>query len=290
MPQATEPMPLLSFSQIETVARLAAAQGIDTVRLTGGEPLMREKLWELVAALKKIPGIRRVTLTTNGVRFAPLAEKFAEAGLDGVNISLDTLEPDRFLQMTGKAALDQVLKAMDAALQWSIPLKVNCVLQPGVNREEWQALAELAKERALAVRFIEMMPIGAGKGCAPVAESWLREKLAAAFGSLAPCLQQGSGPAVYVKPEGFAGTIGFISAIHGRFCGTCNRLRLTADGCLKPCLCYEERIPLKPALDAGDEGEVERRIRQAIREKPRMHCFEGADAVTEKNMMSQIGG
>lgn len=281
---------ILTFDELVRVAELAAKHGIRAVKLTGGEPLVRHRIWELVSALKAVDGIEQVTMTTNGVLFAACADALRAAGLDAVNISLDTLQADRFCQMTGVDAWDAAWNGLQTALAKGFPVKINCVLQPHANQDEWKDLAQLARTMPVAVRFIEMMPIGAGAGCEAVSEFWLRGQLTEAFGDLHTVQVAGNGPATYVKPAGFAGTLGFISALHGPFCGQCNRLRLTAIGELKPCLCYQERIPLREALRAGNLKEVERRIEQAIAQKPKGHCFLEQTAVTEQEQMVQIGG
>lgn len=293
MPEDVKRLPreeLLTYDELVRVAGLAAKCGIRAVKLTGGEPLVRRNIWELVAKLKAVDGIRQVTMTTNGVLFAEYADALKDAGLDAVNISLDTLRADRFLKITGVDAWEDAWGGVQTAVKKGFQTKLNCVLQPHVNRDEWQDLAELARTLPIAVRFIEMMPIGAGRDCEAVDESWLRERLQEAYGELYPAQISGNGPAIYVKPAGFAGSIGFISAIHGPFCEQCNRLRLTSIGELKPCLCYQERIPLREVLRAGDLEETQHRIMQAIREKPKGHCFLQQAAVTELQKMVQIGG
>lgn len=293
MPEDVKRLPreeLLTYDELVRVAGLAAKCGIRAVKLTGGEPLVRRNIWELVAKLKAVDGIRQVTMTTNGVLFAEYADALKDAGLDAVNISLDTLRADRFLKITGVDAWEDAWGGVQTAVKKGFQTKLNCVLQPHVNRDEWQDLAELARTLPIAVRFIEMMPIGAGRDCEAVDESWLRERLQEAYGELYPVQISGNGPAIYVKPAGFAGSIGFISAIHGPFCEQCNRLRLTSIGELKPCLCYQERIPLREVLRAGDLEETQHRIMQAIREKPKGHCFLQQAAVTELQKMVQIGG
>lgn len=293
MPEDIERLPredLLTFDELVCVAELAAKHGIRAVKLTGGEPLVRRNIWELVAALKAVDGIEQVTMTTNGVLFSEYADALLDAGLDAVNISLDTLRPDCFLQITGSDAWEAAWNGLQAALRKNIPVKINCVLQSQINQDEWKDLAELARNLPVAVRFIEMMPIGAGADYEAVSEAWLREQLSEVFGELTPVKVAGNGPAAYVKPAGFVGSIGFISALHGPFCTHCNRLRLTSIGELKPCLCYRERIPLRGALRAGDLAQVEGRIVQAIRQKPKGHCFSDRAAVTEQRQMAQIGG
>ena len=269
MPEVTEHLPMreiLTYEEIAFVCAQAAVLGIDQFRITGGEPLVRKNCAALVSMLKGIPGIRRVAMTTNGVLLQEHLEELLEAGLDAVNISLDSTDREQYRAVTGMDELERVLASVRLAAG-KLPVKINCVVQRGVNENAPVSLAELARDLPLDVRFIELMPIGAGKG--------------------------GSGPAVYRQPEGFAGRIGFISAMHGKFCGKCNRLRLTSTGDLKPCLCYADSVPLREIL-RGDAAGREERIREKIREaaalKPQAHCFETRDDVTEHRKMSQIGG
>jgi cyclic pyranopterin phosphate synthase len=244
-----------------------------------------------VAALKAVPGIEQVTLTTNGVALAQHASALRKAGLDAVNISLDTLDPATFRQITGSDALGQVLTGLDTALEQGLSVKVNAVLQRDVNENHWPDLLELARSRKLDVRFIEMMPIGYGRGFQSISNDLLREQIEATYGPLKPDnTVHGNGPAVYWRIPGFWGSVGFISAIHGKFCQSCNRVRLTSTGFLKGCLCYETGEDLRAPLRQGDLEEVRRRFQHLVFNKPQAHCFEALGQVTERREMSKIGG
>ena len=296
MPEGIEQVPMadiLRYEEIAFVCAQAAGLGIDRFRITGGEPLVRRDCPALVAMLKKIPGVRRVSMSTNGVLLAEHLEALLAAGLDAVNISLDTTDREQYRAITGTDELERVLAAIRLAAG-RLPVKVNCVALRGVNEDAPAQLALLAKEAPVDVRFIELMPLGAAKGLGMVPNAEVLEMIENAYG---PTTEEpagrDSGPAVYRRAAGFAGRIGFISPMHGKFCGTCNRLRLTSTGELKPCLCYADTVPLREILRSGEADRAERirdKIREAARMKPKAHCFEQAEAVTEKRVMSQIGG
>lgn len=285
---------ILTYEEIELVCRAAAKAGISKLKITGGEPLVRFGCAELVGRLKKIPGIRQVTMTTNGVLLQKYLPRLLENGLDAVNISLDTLKPEQYQQITGKPELPVVLEAIRQAAATGLRVKINCVLLKGMNDGEWQEFAEWTKQMPIDVRFIEMMPIGYGKDYAPVYNEILLEKLKRQYPDVQKDEQlHGNGPAVYYKIKGAKGSIGFISAMHGKFCGSCNRLRLTSQGKLKPCLCYGEEIDLMRILRGEKEPlleQMEDAFYQAILQKPRDHQFEASDRITEKKQMVQIGG
>lgn len=294
MPDGCEWLPMgeiLTLEELVAAAQIAAELGIRKLKVTGGEPLVRKGCVGFIRALKAIPGIEQVTLTTNGVLLARYAAALRDTGLDGVNISLDTLDPVTYTEITGYDVLGDVLHGLNAALEEGLRVKVNTVLQRGVNEDHWPALVELAKDRSLDVRFIEMMPIGWGRGLQSLPNDALRQKIEALYGPLVPDHSvHGNGPAVYWRIPGFSGSVGFISAIHGKFCSTCNRVRLTSTGCLKGCLCYEAGEDLRTPLREGNLDEARLRFRRLIASKPEAHCFERLGQVTERREMSKIGG
>lgn len=282
---------ILRYEDILRLGRIFAGLGVTKFKLTGGEPLARKGLDRLVAGLKAIPTTRSVTLTTNGVLLEEQLPALLDAGLDGVNISLDTLDRGRYAALTRRDGLDAVLGAVDAALAApGLNVKLNCV-PTGDGQEDWTALAALAKDRPLAVRFIELMPIGLGRGLSPCTEEEVRGALESAYGPMAEYEGTlGNGPCRYFTLPGFAGKIGFISAMSHQFCKNCNRVRLTAAGFLKTCLQYETGIDLAPLLGQSDAA-LEEAIRDAIRNKPAAHQFtrDGVES-GERHIMSQIGG
>lgn len=332
MPDGIDLVPMshiLTYEEIERICSAAAELGISRLKITGGEPLVRLGAPALIGDLKKIPGIRQVTLTTNGVLLGRYLPELLAAGLDAVNISLDTLQRDRYLQITGRDELPVVLDSLDQALRSGLRVKINVVLQQGMNDSEWPDLAELARDRDLDVRFIEMMPIGYGRRLAGISNTELLSRLEERHPHMEKdSAQHGNGPAVYYRIPGWKGTVGFISAMHGRFCGSCNRIRLTAQGHLKPCLCYGDTVDLLPLLRGGstaveeqvrqndrtagsrlsdgrgqsirNEGKektgdhdnmlLREAIRRAVTEKPEQHCFESEDRITESLKMVSIGG
>lgn len=294
MPEGISWVPMeeiLTFEEIEAVVKEAATLGIKKIKVTGGEPLARIGCPTLVGMLKKVPGIEKVTLTTNGVFLSKYAEQLKEKGLDAVNISLDTLDEKRFEEITGRDELKAVLDGIETALELQIPVKINSVLQKGQNEKESQALAELAHHKKLDVRFIEMMPIGYGKKFEPVYNEELLKKMEEKYGELKPDTRvHGNGPAIYYSVPGFEGSIGFISAIHGKFCKSCNRIRMTSTGDIKACLCFDESLSIKEALRAGDMEEVNHLLVLAISNKPVSHQFEQKEMITEQREMALIGG
>ena len=289
---------ILTYEEFLRLAALFAQCGIDTVRITGGEPLVRRGVEQLTAGLKAIPGIRRVALTTNGVLLAQKLPALLAAGLDSVNISLDTLHPETFRRITGKDELAAVQNGIRAALASGIPVKLNCVPQPGVNEGELESLAAFAQEHPLQVRFIEMMPIGMGKEFHGVSEEELLRILGEKLPRFSPYVGEplGNGPCHYYDVDGFSGKIGFISAVSHKFCGECNRIRLTSQGFLKTCLQYAAGRDLREVIRSGGSDEVLKAvILEALAEKPDGHAFgvgleKQKDDKTEKLCMAQIGG
>ncbi len=285
---------ILTYEEIETICKAAAALGITRLKITGGEPLVRLGCAEFIGRLKKISGIQQVTLTTNGVLLGKYLQELLDNGLDGVNVSLDSLERKTYHKITGYDALEQVLENIHMALESGLNIKINAIMQKNINDKEWLRLAELTQTKPLDVRFIEMMPIGYGKQY----ETIYNEDILAGLKSNYPKLEKdesihGNGPAVYYRIPAAKGSIGFISAIHGQFCESCNRIRLTSQGELKPCLCFGDSINLKELLRTTTtdiERLLQEAILQAVQIKPKNHCFETFSKITEQKQMVQIGG
>ena len=286
---------ILTYEEFLRLAALFAQCGIDTVRITGGEPLVRRGVEQLTAGLKAIPGIRRVALTTNGVLLAQKLPALLAAGLDSVNISLDTLRPEVFQSITARDEFEHVMEGIRAALDSGIPVKLNCVPQVGVNEGELEDLAALAESRPLQVRFIEMMPIGYGAAMPCISGPELRARFARRWPELAPlsAAQEhalGNGPAVYYTVPGWQGSIGFIAAVHGKFCASCNRVRLTSQGFLRPCLASETGCDLRALLRSGaDDAQLLAAIWETIWAKPREHHFNDSSMPATRGMY-RIGG
>jgi cyclic pyranopterin phosphate synthase len=288
---------ILTFDEIVQICGAAARLGIHKIKLTGGEPLVRKGVANLIRSLKALDGIEQVTLTTNGVLLAEQIAHLVEAGLDAVNISLDTLDAKHFERLTRRDALQNVLAGIEAALQYpNLRVKLNCVILEEENMSQWVALAAFAKEHPMDVRFIEMMPIGLGTVHTNGTQQTVLAKLSEVYGEARVLPGKfGNGPAVYVTFPEFQGKIGFISAISHQFCGSCNRVRLTSEGILKQCLQYDTGTDLKSFLRSGASfDELVHRMEEVIYGKPKAHQFatdkiEDGDSL-EKHAMSQIGG
>lgn len=282
---------LLTFEELSLVVRAAVALGVNKVRLTGGEPLVRRDIVRLVKMLSGIKGVDDLALTTNGMLLSRFALALKKAGLKRVNISLDSLRPERFKTITGRDGLEQVLQAIGRAQQVGLnPVKVNMVLLKGINEDEILDFAQRTINDGWNVRFIELMPFGrAGDGeFLSIAEVAQR---ISAIGEMEPCLPKaGGGPAKYFRLPGASGTVGFIGAITEHFCFGCNRLRLTAEGKLRLCLLGDEEIDLRPALRSGASlEEIKGIIQQAASIKPEGHRI--AEGIAPKHKtMSRIGG
>ena len=295
MPESgTDWMPhekILRYEDILRLCRIFASLGVNKYKLTCGEPLVRKGLASLAAGIREIPGTKSVTLTTNGVALREQLPALLEAGIDGINLSLDTLDRGRYAAITRRDELPAVLEGLRAALAApQLRLKLNCVAMAG-GREDWVALAALAKDSRLAVRFIELMPIGLGGMLGGCTEEDVSGALAQAYGPLTPSEGvYGNGPCRYFSLPGFQGKIGFISAMSHKFCAGCNRVRLTATGFLKTCLQYETGVDLAPLLAGSDEA-LRAAIEDAIRNKPAEHRFTAGDVpARERHDMNQIGG
>jgi cyclic pyranopterin phosphate synthase len=286
---------ILSYEELALITRAAAELGICKVRLTGGEPLARLGLPQFVQMVAAIPGIDDLSMTTNGTLLARHAADLAEAGLQRVNISLDSLRPERFKQITRRGRLHDVWSGIEAAEAAGLtPIKLNMVVVRGLNDDEVSDFARRTVSDGWHVRFIELMPIGATTdwaGSGSVSAPEIRARIEAELGPLEPIHgPTGNGPARYFQFPGAEGSVGFISALSDHFCTTCNRLRLTADGRLRPCLMSEEEIDLlTPLRDGADLDAVKALLAQAIQRKPQRHRLNEAGSPRDRTM-AQIGG
>ncbi|GHV01817.1 cyclic pyranopterin monophosphate synthase [Spirochaetia bacterium] len=292
----------LSAAEILRIGTVFADLGIHDLRVTGGEPLVRSDAVDIVRSLKKIPDIRRVALTTNGQLLGNMAASLKPAGLDGINVSLDTLDAVAYRSITRGGDLALTLAGIDAALAAGFsPVKVNCVLLDRDRRDDALGIAALARDRDIRVRFIEMMPIGMGVNFAGVSGGEVRNILEEAYGPWEPAgAADGSGPARYGRFQGFREAIGFISPLSDRFCGKCNRIRLSSTGFLRSCLHGEAGINLRPALEQQDDVQLRDDIVSAVNSKAAGHRFsitadgqeqaEQAGPGAAPAFMSQIGG
>ncbi|OAT82321.1 GTP 3',8-cyclase MoaA [Desulfotomaculum copahuensis] len=286
---------ILTFEEICRVVQAATRLGVKKVRLTGGEPLVRLGLTELVRRLAAVPEVDDLALTTNGILLAEKAAALKTAGLRRVNISLDTLDEQRYRRITRGGELRRVWRGIETALALGLqPVKLNTVVVRGFNDDEIIPLARLSLDRPLHVRFIELMPVGTANDWAAeqyISSEEIKDLLNRRLGRLQEVRKlSGSGPARYYRLDGAAGTIGFISAVSDHFCARCNRLRLTATGGLRPCLFDRREIDLKAALRRGaGADELAGLIEQAVRSKPDRHHLAGGWNDGHK-IMSQIGG
>lgn len=288
---------ILRYEEIVRIVRVAVEMGIVHVRLTGGEPLVRKGVVDLVAALSAIPGLDDLSMTTNGLLLGDYAGALAKAGLRRINLSLDTLRPERFAQMTRFGTLAQVLAGRQAALDAGLqPVKVNAVVVRGLNDDEVVDLARLTLHPDWHVRFIEVMPLGRGlhwngDGVVPARE--IHERVEAAFGTLTPVrgVGDGAGPARYYRLPGAEGTLGFISPVSEHFCFGCNRLRLTSDGKILPCLMSDLAFDLRGPLREGADDDALREIFEvATGAKPQGHHL-AENVLPEFALpMSRVGG
>jgi len=268
---------VLRFEELLRICRILADLGINTVRITGGEPLVRKGVANFVGKLKAIKGIRRITMTSNGVLLGEQLQTLAAAGLNAINISLDTMDEEKFRRLTKGEGLDNILSAIDMALDLGLEVKLNCVPMRGFNEEDIVRLTALAKDKKMAVRFIELMPLGAAAEIHPLPMNEVAALIEKAFGPLtASLVKPGSGPAVYQTLPGFVGYIGFIDVLSRGFCENCNRLRLTASGVLKPCLSSDLGIDLRRLVRGNvPDKEIGEAVRELVREKPAGHSFGG---------------
>jgi cyclic pyranopterin phosphate synthase len=290
---------MLSFDEIHEVVRVLAGLGVRKLRITGGEPLVRKNLEQLITRLSSIAGIEDIALTTNGIYFASRAEKLRAAGLTRINISLDSLHADRFSLITRGGEIRRVLDSIEAAYRVGLdPIKLNVVLMKGINDDEIDDFLQMTIDRKVQVRFIEYMPIGHDhdgwkKKYLPL--STVHERCSArgwqahAFGEI-----YGNGPSQNFKIEGALGTFGLIHPVSDHFCQTCNRLRLTADGNIKPCLYWSDEFNVRQYI--GDDGALADLFLRALEVKPESHemakalLSEQQSHIPTLRRMSQIGG
>lgn len=299
MPEGIDLLPmkeLLSYEEILQVVQAAVALGIVKYKITGGEPLVRRGYIELIRKIKEIPGVEQVTITTNGVLLKDHLDALSDAGIDGINISLDTMDAKKYADITGFDKYQEVMESIKMAVEKGLKVKINCVLQKGRNETEWQNILELARTYPLDVRFIELMPIGEGKCEESVYNDELLAMIMESYENVEKDYRiHGNGPAIYYKIPAFQGSVGLISAMHGKFCDSCNRIRMTSTGDIKPCLCFEKSFSVRDVLRTDTPEEVKReQIRsvlvKAIASKPQMHHFEEKEEITERKKMVQIGG
>lgn len=284
----------LTDDELVRVIGIMTTLGFDRVRLTGGEPTVRPNLVSLVERIARLPGIQEIAMTTNGMRLAPIAEPLARAGLKRVNISIDTLDAERFARVTRFGKLEWVWRGILAAERAGLtPIKLNAVIVRGYNEEDLVDLARLTLDRDWHMRFIEVMPLGSIAKFqieSVVTAEEMKQRIEAALGPLEPLPWDNHNPARPYRLRGGKGTIGFISSVSAPFCEGCDRVRLTSDGRLRLCLLRDDEIDLLTPLRAGaGDTELREQIAHGIYHKPWGHGL-AQNVVPESRIMSQIGG
>lgn len=282
----------LTDDEIYRVVKESAKLGIKKVRITGGEPLVRPGVVDLIGKINSIEGIEEIYLTTNGILLADRLDELVKNGLKGVNISLDSLKEDRFNKLTRLGHVDNVLAAIDKAISLGIKVKLNTVIVNDINKDEIMDFVNLTKEKEIDVRFIELMPIGIAinyKGVANEEVLNIIRRNASDFEEVVR--NQSGGPATYIRLNGAKGKVGFISAMSNCFCEDCNRIRLTPEGFLKQCLHFDYGVDLKSILREGvNDEKLKEVIYNNIYDKPEKHLFLEDSEHKELKFMNQIGG
>ncbi|MCS6861479.1 MAG: GTP 3',8-cyclase MoaA [Abditibacteriales bacterium] len=286
---------ILTYEELLRLVHVGTRLGIDQIRITGGEPTVRRNVVDFIRELAKIPGVRDLSMTTNGLLLPHLAQPLYEAGLRRINVSIDTLQPEKFREVTRTGNLEHVMNGVRAAIAVGMnPVKINAVIMRGVNDEDVPALAQLTVDLGVDMRYIEYMPIGVSwEECEKhlVTGREMRERIRAAGMELEPVPPDyPEEPARYWRIKGARGRIGFITTLSEPFCATCNRIRLTADGKLRPCLNCEDEVDLKSVLrGGGSDDDLIAVFREAARRKWAGHQLR-QHATAANRVMSQIGG
>ena len=279
---------ILRFEDTLKIVKAATSLGINKIRYTGGEPLVMKDIDKLIYETAKLPGIKDIAMTTNGILLSDMAADLKKAGLKRVNISLDTLNREKFRSITRIGNLDKVLESIDKCLSLGLkPVKINTVLMRGVNDVEFKDFLNLIRELPIEIRFIELMPIGEGIKIYEKSKLSFREMLEQ-YPELTEIESEKSSTAQLYKLPGAKGKIGFINPVSCKFCSACNKIRLTSTGTIKPCLHSEEEINLREYL--GDEVMLTRALKAAILNKPLEHYLEEENESRSVKVMSQIGG
>lgn len=286
---------ILTYEEIAQLVRAAASVGVRSIRLSGGEPLIRKNLWHLVEEIACTPGIDDIALSTNGLLLEDQLDDLLRAGLRRINVSLDTLQEQRFVEMARRPGLDRVLSSIDAAIARGLaPVKINCVVMRGRNDDEIAAFAQWTKERAVYVRFIELMPVQENLDVqrdAYVSADEILERVRSAGDLEAVPGPGGNGPARYFAFPGAPGAVGVISPLSHDYCERCNRVRLSADGRLRLCLFGDQAIDLRTPLRSGaGQAEIAGILRSAMLIKPERHHLKLGQAASRMRAFSEIGG
>ena len=278
---------ILTLEEVLRVISIMTSLGVNRVRFTGGEPLVRKNVISLIQKVSKLENAPRIGLTTNGVLLDDYIEYLVYSNVRDINISLDTLDPEVYESITGKDELSSVMRSIQSCLANGVNLKLNVVPIKGVNEEDLPGLAALARDYNVAVRFIELMPVGCARSYEGLSNDEVRKKLAEGYGTETVCEAEGGGPATYISYPGFVGRVGFISPMTHAFCSDCNRVRLTCDGKLKLCLASPECLDVKALIRSGmSDEQIADEIKAAVLRKPVEHGLKFTDG---RNMIG-IGG
>lgn len=290
--QFTKEEVLMTDAEILQLVKYMAKLGIEKVRITGGEPFARRGIIQLISDIKSIRGIKEVCVTTNGILIEDKINELKNAGLDGINISLDTLDSEKYKMLTRGGEMSKVLKSIDEALNVGIKVKLNSVIIKGINEDEVLDLIKLTSNKKIDVRFIELMPIGQANDFKAVTNYEIRELIKLNFKVEETDKEKKNlGPAKYIKIHGFMGKVGFISAMSNCFCSECNRIRLTSEGFLKQCLNFNYGINIKDVMRSGmEEEDILNLIKLNIYNKPSEHSFKQTKSNQDVRYMNQIGG
>jgi len=283
---------ILSYEQLFLVARCAVSLGIEKIRVTGGEPLVRKGIIGFLERLAQIQGLKQLVLTTNGMRLEELAAPLKQVGVQRLNISLDSLRPEVFSKITRRDELARVLAGIEAAERQDLPIKINMVVMRGINDSELINFAAMTREKNCSVRFIEYMPVIKDKNwqglVVPGAE--ILERIARHFNYTPVVKGELSGPAREYRIAGAKGTIGVITALSGHFCQDCNRLRITASGKVKNCLFADSEFDLSTLLASANSEAIRTTLRALVEKKPAMHGLTESEAGHQAFTMARIGG
>jgi len=283
---------ILSYEELHTIARAAVAVGIEKIRVTGGEPLVRKGIVPFLAGLAAIPGLRQLVLTTNGLLLESMAESLRQAGVQRLNISLDSLRPETFAAITRGADLHRVMAGIAAAERAGFPLKINMVVMRGINDGEFLDFAAMTLDRPLTVRFIEYMPAIRARNWEAliVPGETILERIGRRFNFTPLARDRATGPARTFRIDGAAGNIGVITPVSGHFCGECNRIRVTASGRARGCLFADTGMDLRPVLAGRSEAGLMEALRTIVAGKPGRHSLAAEDQHHAPFAMSAIGG
>lgn len=283
---------ILNLDEIYRVIKLFSELGIEKVRITGGEPLVREGAAQLIGRIKKLPGIKEVYITTNGILLGDKLEELIDAGIDGVNISLDSLREDRYSYITRGGDFGKTMRSIIKAIESGIRVKINTVAMMGFNEDEILDFAAFSEKQPVDIRFIELMPIGEKKEFKEMSCD-LVKGIISENKEILMCEDLGriNGPAEYIRLKNGKGRIGFISPLSHSFCSNCNRIRLMSKGFIKQCLNWKYGVNIRELLRSNiSDDEIKSVIRECIYSKPQSHNFNEMDENMDKQYMSQIGG